>query len=57
MYILLFLKLNISGASHFSEIDIIKFLHHFQYLKKKHGMNNNNLIKIFLNYYEREKRS
>ena len=38
-----------------SIINIIKFLHYFQYLNKKHGMNDKNLIKIFLDYYKREK--
>ena len=57
MYILSFLKPDIPGAPHFSEINIIEFLYYFQCLKKKHDMNNNDLIKIFPNYYERKKKS
>ena len=52
MYILSFLKPGMPEAPHFSNVNIIKFLHYFQHLDKKHDMNNNNLIKILLNYYK-----
>ena len=57
MYILSFLKPDIPGAPHFSEINIIEFLYYFQCLEKKHDINNNDLIKMLLDYYKREKRS
>ena len=55
IYILPFSKPNIPEASYFNNVNIIKFLYYFQHLDKKYGVNNNNLIKIFPNYYKREK--
>ena len=57
MYILSFLKPDMSKVLYFSGVNIIEFLHHFQYLGKKHGVNNDDLIKMFPDYYEREKSS
>ena len=57
MYILSFLKPDTPKALHFSGVNIIKFLYYFQHLGKKHDVNNNDLIKMLLNYYKREKRS
>ena len=57
MYVFLFSKPDTPGAPHFNGADIIEFLYYFQCLRKKHGVNNNNLIKMFSNYCEREKRS
>jgi len=54
---LLFSKSETSEASYFSEADIIKFLHKFHKLEKHHEMRNENLIKMFSNYYEHEKHS
>ena len=57
MYIFSFLKLNIFRALYFNDVNIIKFLYYFQHLNKKHGVNNNELIKILLNYYKKKKQS
>ena len=57
IYVFSFPEPDMPEAPHFSDVDITKFLYYFQHLDKKHGMNNEDLIKILSNYYEREKRS
>ena len=57
IYIFSFSKPGTPEASYFSGTDIIEFLYHFQHLGKKHGMNDDDLIKILPDYYEREKRN
>ena len=57
IYILSFPEPDMFEAPHFNEVNIMEFLHYFQHLRKKYGMNNDDLIKMLLNYYERKKRS
>jgi hypothetical protein len=55
IYMLLFLKFEISEVSYFSEVNIIEFLHWFHKLKKYHEVRDENLIKMLLNYYKYKK--
>ena len=55
MYMLSFSESETSEASYFNKINVMKFLHKFYKLEKHHKIRNENLIEMFLNYYEHEK--
>ena len=57
IYILSFLEPDMPEGLYFSNVNIIKFLYYFQHLNKKHEVNDKDLIKMFPDYCEREKRS
>ena len=56
-YVISFSELDISEAFYFSELNITDFLSWFQRLGKKHGITEEELIKILSNYCEQEKQS